>query len=183
MSDLISSLVKSQDSATSSTAAVGQASPSFHVKTWANGDLADLDLSQAMAGKRLVIFGLPGAFTNTCSKFHLPGFVQQAEALKKAGADGLLCLSVNDVFVLKTWIEAMNGLPAIQPIADWDAALTKALGLGLDMSARTLGLRCQRFLAIVDDGVIAHVAVEAKAGDHDVSSAEAALAWLEANAT
>ena len=129
------------------------------------------------AGKTVVLFGVPGAFTPTCSAKHLPGFVSQAAALKAKGADAIACIAVNDVFVMGAWGKDQGVGEDVVMLADGSAAFTKALGLELDLTARGLGTRSQRFVLVAKDGKVSHVAVEAP-GAFEVSSAEAALAAL-----
>ena len=127
-------------------------------------------------GKRVVMFAVPGAFTPTCSAKHVPGFVEQADALRAKGVDAVVCLAVNDAFVLKAWAKSQP-MDDIQLIADGSALFTRALGLELDLTARGLGIRSQRFAMVVQDMTVQHLAVEAP-GDFDVSRAEAVLAVL-----
>jgi peroxiredoxin (alkyl hydroperoxide reductase subunit C) len=137
----------------------------------------ELDTAAFFAGRTVVLFGVPGAFTPTCSAKHLPGFVEHAAALTAKGADAIACMAVNDAFVMKAWGKDQGALGKVTMIADGSAAFTRAMGLELDLTARGLGLRCQRFALIAKDGKVVHVAVEA-AGAFDVSSAEAVLAKL-----
>jgi len=109
---------------------------------------------------RVVLFGLPGAFTGTCSREHLPGYVERAEALRAAGADRIVCLAVNDPFVLAAWSKAGGAAGRIDFLADSDAALTKAMGLDVDRSEIGLGIRCRRFAALLDGGRVVHLAIE-----------------------
>lgn len=129
------------------------------------------------AGRKIVLFAVPGAFTSTCSARHLPSFVENADALRAKGADEIVCLAVNDVFVLKAWAEQQAVDGRVTMLADGSAAFTKALGLELDLTARGLGIRSQRYAMVVDDGVVTHLAVE-PAGEFGVSGAEAVLAAL-----
>ncbi|NKC32127.1 peroxiredoxin [Falsiroseomonas selenitidurans] len=128
-------------------------------------------------GKTVVLFGVPGAFTPTCSAKHLPGFVTQAEALKAKGVDVIACMSVNDAFVMGAWAKDQGISDQVVMLADGSATFTKALGLELDLTARGLGMRCQRFALVAKDGAVTHVAVEAP-GAFEVSKAEAVLAAL-----
>jgi len=125
----------------------------------------------------VVLFGVPGAFTPTCSAKHLPGFVQQAAALKAKGVDRIACMAVNDVFVMGAWAKDQGVGETVLMLADGSGTFTKALGLEFDLTARGLGVRSQRFALIAKDGVVTHVAVEAP-GAFEVSSAEAVLAAL-----
>ena len=127
-------------------------------------------------GKRIVVFAVPGAFTPTCSARHVPGFVEQAEALRGKGVDAVVCLAVNDAFVLKAWAKSQD-MGDIVLVADGSGLFTRALGLELDLTARGLGVRSQRFAMVVQDMIVQHLAVEAP-GDFDVSRAEAVLEAL-----
>ena len=128
-------------------------------------------------GKSVALFGLPGAFTPTCSAQHLPGFVANADALKARGVDSIVCLAVNDAFVMGAWGKDQGVGDAVLMLADGSAELTRALGLELDLTGRGFGLRSQRYAMIVDDGVVTALNVEAS-GAFEVSSAEAILAAL-----
>jgi peroxiredoxin (alkyl hydroperoxide reductase subunit C) len=128
-------------------------------------------------GHKVVLFAVPGAFTPTCSARHLPGFVQKAEAVKAKGVETIVCLAVNDPFVMAAWAKDQGVGEKIVMLADGSAMLTKALGLELDLTARGLGVRSQRFALVAEDGKITHLAIEAPGG-FDVSSAEAILAAL-----
>jgi len=157
--------------------AAGDSIPAMKIMEGTEDGPKELDTAAFFAGRTVVLFGVPGAFTPTCSVKHLPGFVEHAAALKAKGADAIACMAVNDAFVMKAWGKDQGALGAVTMIADGSAAFTKAMGLELDLTARGLGLRCQRFALIAKDGKVVHVAVEA-AGAFDVSSAEAVLAKL-----
>lgn len=137
----------------------------------------EVDTAELFKGKTAVLFGVPGAFTPTCSAKHLPGFVLNAEAIKAKGVDLIACMSVNDAFVMAAWGKDQGITDQVTLLADGSAALTKALGLEFDLSARGLGLRSQRFALVAKDGVVTHVAVEAP-GAFEVSKAEAVLTAL-----
>ncbi len=125
-------------------------------------------------GKRVALFALPGAFTPTCSAKHLPGFVQNADAIKKKGIDSIICLSVNDAFVMDAWGKAQGTGDKVKMIADGNGDFAKALGLELDLRGNGLGMRSQRFSMIVNDGKVTSLNID-KAGAFEVSSAEALL--------
>jgi alkyl hydroperoxide reductase subunit AhpC len=127
-------------------------------------------------GKRVALFSVPGAFTPTCSAKHLPGFAEKAEDLKAKGIDEIACTAVNDAFVMKAWGEA-NGSPAVTMLADGNADFVKALGLTMDGTGFGMGTRGQRFSAVINDGVVEQLNVEAS-GDFKVSSAEHMLEQL-----
>jgi peroxiredoxin (alkyl hydroperoxide reductase subunit C) len=128
-------------------------------------------------GKTVVLFGVPGAFTPTCSAKHLPGFVEHRAAFEAKGVDTVACMAVNDVFVMKAWGESQGTDGKVVMLADGSADFTKKLGLELDLTARGLGIRCQRFALIAKDGKVVHVAVEGP-GAFEVSGAEPVLAKL-----
>ncbi|MCH7551382.1 MAG: peroxiredoxin [Proteobacteria bacterium] len=128
-------------------------------------------------GKKVAIFGLPGAFTPTCSAKHLPGFVNNAEALKAKGIDTIVCLAVNDVFVMGAWGKDQNTGDHVMMVADGSAVFTKATGLELDLTEKGLGLRCQRFSMVVDDGTVKNLHID-EAGGFETTSAEVLLGDL-----
>ena len=129
------------------------------------------------AGKTVVLFSVPGAFTPTCSAQHLPGFVQKAADLKAKGVDMIACMAVNDPFVMEAWGNSQSVGDNVMMLADGSAAFTKQLGMELDLVDRGLGVRSQRFAMIVDDGTVSSLNVEEGAGV-DVSSAETMMALL-----
>jgi glutaredoxin/glutathione-dependent peroxiredoxin len=137
------------------------------------------DVLEQTASKRVVIFGLPGAFTPTCSAKHVPGYVEQAEKLRGAGIDEIWCVSVNDAFVMGAWAREQRTSGKVRMMADGSAAFTRALGLEQDLSARGMGIRSQRY-AMVDDGVVKTLHVEAP-GKFEVSDAASILASLTDN--
>ncbi len=129
------------------------------------------------AGKRVVIFGLPGAFTPTCSAKHVPGYVEQYEAFRAAGIDEIWCVSVNDAFVMGAWGRDQRTSGKVRMMADGSAAFTRALGLEQDLSARGMGIRSQRYAMVIDGGVVKTLNVEAP-GKFEVSDAASVLATL-----
>jgi glutaredoxin/glutathione-dependent peroxiredoxin len=129
------------------------------------------------SGKKVVLVSVPGAFTPTCSMNHLPGFVDQADALRAKGVDTIACMAVNDVFVMDAWGKDRGVGDNVVMLADGNGDYAKALGLEFDGSGFGMGTRGQRFAIIVDDGVATHVGVE-EPGQLEVSKAEAILANL-----
>jgi glutaredoxin/glutathione-dependent peroxiredoxin len=125
-------------------------------------------------GKKVVIFGLPGAFTPTCSAKHVPSYMQNIEKLKAKGVSDVICMSVNDAFVMGAWARDQKAEGKVRMMGDGSALYTKALGLEFDLAAKGLGMRCQRFSMLVDDGVVKVLNVEA-AGKYEVSDAETLL--------
>ena len=133
-----------------------------------------VNVAQATAGKTIALFGLPGAFTPTCSAKHVPGFVTQAEAFKKAGVDEIWCVSVNDAFVMGAWARDQKAGGKVRMLADGSAEFAKATGLTLDLTARGMGVRSTRYSMLVKDGKVAALNVEAP-GKFEVSDAETLL--------
>lgn len=152
----------------------GDKIPAVKVK---NSDMSDVTTDELFSGKKVVLFAVPGAFTPTCSNQHLPGYIEQADAMKAKGVDEIICLSVNDAFVMAAWGEDRGAGDKVRMIADGNGDLTKAIGLEMDGSGIGFGLRCQRFAAIVDDGTVTKLAVE-EPMKFEVSAAEAILAAL-----
>ena len=132
--------------------------------------------SELFGGKKVVVFALPGAFTPTCSSAHVPGFVANADKIKAKGIDSIVCLSVNDAFVMDAWGKDQNADELVMA-GDGNADFTKALGLEMDGTDFGMGTRSQRYAMIVEDGVVAKLAVEAP-GAFEVSKAESILAAL-----
>ena len=137
----------------------------------------EITTDEIFQGKKVVLFAVPGAFTPTCSAKHLPGFVEHAKDFAAKGVDTIVCMAVNDAFVLGAWAKSQDVGPGIVMLADGSAQFTKALGLELDLVSRGLGVRSQRFALVADNMVVSYLAVE-KPGDFDVSRAEAVLAEI-----
>lgn len=128
-------------------------------------------------GKKIVMFGVPGAFTPTCSVKHLPGFVEQYDALKAKGVDEVWCMAVNDAYVMASWGREQKAGGKVRMLADGSADYAKKLGLDRDLTANGMGTRCYRFGMIVNDGTVKYLGVEAS-GKFEVSNVEAILAQL-----
>jgi peroxiredoxin len=137
----------------------------------------EFKVSDLTKGRKVVIFGLPGAFTPTCSAKHVPSYVQNRDALKAKGVDDVLCMSVNDAFVMGAWARDQHSSGKVRMMGDGSAKYTKALGLELDLDARGMGTRCQRFSMLVDNGVVKALNIEAP-GKYEVSGAETMLKQL-----
>ena len=137
------------------------------------------DIDKATAGKTIALFALPGAFTPTCSAKHVPSFLDNADALKAAGVDEIWCISVNDAFVMGAWGREQNAGGKVRMMADGSADFAKATGLTLDLSARGLGLRANRFSMLVVDGVVKSLNVEGP-GKFEVSDGATLLAQAKA---
>ncbi|HEX3759560.1 MAG TPA: peroxiredoxin [Kofleriaceae bacterium] len=156
----------------------GQKIPSVTLKQVTADGMSDVDTAQLFAGKKAVMFSLPGAFTPTCSQQHLPSYIQKLPELKAAGIDMIACLSVNDAFVMKAWAEQHDALGKIVMLADGSGAFTKALGIELDLVARGLGVRANRGVFTIDNSTVTAVEMEAP-GKFEVSSADACLLGLK----
>jgi peroxiredoxin len=134
-----------------------------------------VDVSAAIAGKRIALFALPGAFTPTCSAQHLPGFVEHADALHAAGVDEIWCVSVNDAFVMAAWGKDQKVAGKVRMLADGSGDLARATGLIFDLSAKGFGVRSQRYSMLLDDGKVVALNLDLP-GKFDVSGAETLLA-------
>lgn len=155
---------------------VGDEIPALTLQTTGENGPAPITTDQIFAGKKVVLFAVPGAFTPGCSMTHLPGYVVNADKIKAAGVDIIACLSVNDAFVMDAWGKAQNA-EHIMMLADGNGEFTEALGLELDGRGFGMGTRSQRYAMIVDDGKVSVLNVE-PAGGIDVSSAETIMAAL-----
>jgi glutaredoxin/glutathione-dependent peroxiredoxin len=134
------------------------------------------NVADLVKGKTIAIFGLPGAFTPTCSAQHLPGYIQLADQLKAKGVDEIWCISVNDAFVMGAWGRDQKATGIVRMMADGSATVTKALGLEFDLVAKGFGVRSKRYSMLVTDGVVKQLNIES--GGFDVSSAETLLKQL-----
>jgi glutaredoxin/glutathione-dependent peroxiredoxin len=134
------------------------------------------NVADLVKGKTIAIFGLPGAFTPTCSAQHLPGYIQLVDQLKAKGVDEIWCISVNDAFVMGAWGRDQKATGIVRMMADGSAAFTKALGLEFDLVAKGFGVRSKRYSMLVQDGVVKQLNIEN--GGFDVSSAETLLKQL-----
>lgn len=159
------------------TIKVGDKIPSLNVFTMKKDGPGAVSTDEIFTGKKVALFGLPGAFTPTCSAKHLPGFVQNADKLKRKGIDGIVCLSVNDAFVMDAWGKNQNVGDAVMMVGDGDAAFAKATGLELDLTGKGLGLRSKRFAMVVDNGVVKSLEIDPP-GTFEKTSAESMLAKL-----
>jgi len=141
----------------------------------ADGSVNSVSSDDYFKGKTVAVFGLPGAYTRTCSSRHLPGYVANAEALKAKGINEIACVSVNDAFVMGAWGKEHNAPGKVTMLGDGSCELTRALGLTVDRTEAGMGIRSQRYSMIVKDGVVAELNVE-PSGEYGVSSAETMLA-------
>ena len=156
---------------------VGDSIPSMKLTMAGAEGPKETSTEEVFAGKKVILFAVPGAFTPTCSARHLPGYLQSIEALQAKGVETVACISVNDVFVMGAWARDQGVEGQVLMLADGAGAFTKALGLELDLTARGLGIRSQRYAMVVDDMVVSSLAVESPGG-FEVSRAESVLALL-----
>ncbi|GAC1342604.1 MAG: peroxiredoxin [Acetobacteraceae bacterium] len=156
---------------------VGDAIPSTKLTAATADGPKEMTTDELFGGKKVVLFAVPGAFTPTCSARHLPGFLQNLDSLKSKGIDTVACIAVNDPFVMNAWSKDQSVDGRILMLADGSAAFTKALGLELDLIARGLGVRSQRYAMVVENGRVASLSVEPPGG-FEVSKAESVLAGL-----
>lgn len=162
---------------TTMTIEVGAKIPSVTLTRMTDDGPAPISTDEIFAGKRVVLFAVPGAFTPTCSAQHLPGFVHNADAIKAKGVDTIACLAVNDVFVMDAWGKDQNVGGAVLMLADGNGEATRALGLEFDLSGLGLGVRSQRYAMVVDDGVVKSLNLD-EGGGLEASAAERVLEKL-----
>jgi len=159
------------------TLKVGDKLPSVTLKIMTAEGPKNVTTDEVFGGKRAILFALPGAFTPGCSMKHVPGYVQHYETIIKKGVDLIACLSVNDAFVMGAWEKDQKAEGKVMMLADGNGDFTKAVGLSMDGTGFGMGMRSQRYAAIVENGVVKHLAIEPAPGV-DVSSAESMLKHL-----
>jgi peroxiredoxin len=137
----------------------------------------EVNVADASKGKKIAVFGLPGAYTPTCSAKHVPGYVAKLDELKRKGVDEVWCISVNDAFVMGAWGRDQHATGKVRMMADGSASYTKKLGLELDLIARGMGIRSQRYSMLVDNGVVKSLNIEGP-GKFEVSDADTMLKQL-----
>ena len=155
--------------------AIGDRLPDVTFRTMSEGAPKTLTTADVFGGKSVVLFGVPGAFTPTCHKIHLPGFVKEAAAFKSKGVSEIAVVAVNDAFVMNIWAKETGGEGVITFLADGNAEFAKATGLAIDLSVAGLGTRIRRFSMLVEDGVVAKINIEEAPGKAELSSAEALI--------
>lgn len=148
----------------------GEKVPDVVLKQMTEDGIKNISTSELLDGKKVILFGLPGAYTPVCSSRHLPGFIEEAARLKAEGIDTIACVSVNDPFVMAAWGEMHGAAGKVLMLSDPDAKLTAALGMGLDLSEIGLGTRSQRYSMLVQDGVAETVNVEKSIFDYEESA-------------
>ena len=154
---------------------IGDRVPTATFKQLGPSGVVDIDTVSYFNGRKVAVFGLPGAYTPVCSAHHLPGYVAQAEALKAKGFDAIACISVNDPFVMDAWGKDHGADGKVAMLADADGQFTRAMGLVVSLPAFGLGDRSERFSMVVEDGVIKSLEVEKSVLDHDLTSAACML--------
>ena len=155
-----------------------QSIPNIIIPIIENGTSSNKNLRDELQDKRVIIFGVPGAFTPTCSEKHLPGFITLYDRIKSNNIADIYCLSVNDAFVMKAWEKDQNAKGKVTLLSDGNGDYSSALGLSFDGSKFGLGTRGQRFAMIIDNCVVTHLAIE-EAGDFKLSSVESILEILK----
>jgi peroxiredoxin len=156
---------------------VGEKIPSVKLSRMEQGQMKGITTDEIFSGGKVVLFAVPGAFTPTCSEQHLPGFIEQADAIRAKGVDAIVCVSVNDAFVMDAWGRQHGTGDKVMMVADGSAELAKAMGLDFDGSGIGFGIRSQRYALVAEDGVVKKLAVE-QPMKFEVSSAERILASL-----
>ncbi len=156
----------------------GDKIPSVTLSRLGADGMEQIDIAAYLKGKRAVIFAVPGAFTPTCAQKHLPSYIKNADSIKAKGIDEIICIAVNDPFVMKHWGESAGAQGKVTMMPDGNADFTKAVGLTLDVTGKGLGIRSQRYAMIVNDGKVESLEVEPAAGDMTVSSGDACLKAL-----
>lgn len=160
------------------TIEIGQNLPALTL-TLVNGDgKSDVAVADYFAGKKVVLFGVPGAYTPTCSNNHLPGFLENSDAILAKGVDKITCISVNDAWVMSAWLKDSGAENRIDFLADGNGEFAKATGLDLDLSGGGLGQRSKRFSMLIDDGKVTLLNIEEQAVDAETSSAAQILTQL-----
>ncbi|ASW05792.1 peroxiredoxin [Rhizobium sp. 11515TR] len=160
------------------TIAIGDTLPAATFKEKTADGPVEISTEQLFAGKRVVLFAVPGAFTPTCSLNHLPGFLENRDAILAKGIDDIAVVSINDWHVMGAWAQSSGGLGKIHFLADWDGSFTKALGLEVDLSAGGLGIRSKRYSMLVENGVVKTLNIEESPGQATVSGAAAMIEQL-----
>ena len=158
---------------------VGQSLPDVPLAAITDDGPEEMSKDAIFAGKKVVLFAVPGAFTPTCNNNHLPGYAEHAEAIKAKGVDTIAVVAVNDVHVMKAWKDASGTGNTVLFLADGSAAFTKAADMVLDATAFGMGIRSLRYAALVDNGVVSKIAVEDSPGEAQASGAAAMLAMLD----
>ncbi len=151
---------------------IGDRIPSVSLKRLTPSGIEDVLLKDKIKGKKVILFAVPGAFTPTCSNIHLPSFLKQANALKEKGIDEIICVAVNDPYVLDVWGKVTHAHGKVTLLSDGNGEFTKEMGLLLDAKGHGLGLRSQRYVALIEDGVIKSLQVEENPANCTITCAD-----------
>ena len=160
------------------TIKAGDRIPSVNLQEMGADGPREVSTDDFCRGRRVVLFGVPGAFTPTCSNAHVPGFLASAHAIRAKGVDEIACLSVNDAFVMGAWAKAQNTGTEIRMLADGDGVFAEAAGLVLDLNGHGLGVRSQRFAIVANDGVVESIEIEPDPTQAEATGAERTLEHL-----
>jgi glutaredoxin/glutathione-dependent peroxiredoxin len=160
------------------TVSVGDKLPEAKFKEKTSDGMEEVSTADVFAGKKVVLFAVPGAFTPTCDMNHLPGYIEHRDTILGKGVDDIAVVAVNDAFVMSAWSKSSGGEGKIRFLSDWDASFTKAIGMETDLSAGTLGVRSKRYSMVVEDGVVKALNVEDAPGQATKSGAAAILEQL-----
>lgn len=160
------------------TIGIGDKLPEATFRETTVDGLVEVKTNDLFGGRKVVVFAVPGAFTPTCHLNHLPGYLENRDAILAKGVDDIAVISVNDAFVMAAWEKATNGAGKLRYLSDWDASFTKAIGMDQDRSAGTMGIRSKRYSMIVEDGRVTALNIEEKAGQAVTSGAAALIEQL-----
>lgn len=160
------------------TIKIGDKIPSVTLKKMGASGLEEINTADAVAGKKVVLFAVPGAFTPSCDQKHLPGYVSQSDAIRAKGIDEIICVAVNDPFVMNHWGQSAGATGKVSMWPDGNGAFAEALGLTFDGAGAGLGKRLLRFVMVIENGVVMSLDVEAKPSDVELSGAQACLVKL-----
>lgn len=157
----------------------GDKIPAVTLKKLGDSGMEDVLFADYVKGKKVVLFGLPGAFTPSCAQKHLPGYIENAKEIKSQGIDEIICIAVNDPFVMKHWGETAGAQGKVTMMPDGNGEFARAAGLDIDLGVAGLGVRSKRFSALINNGVVERIEIEAKPSDVELSGANACVAWFK----
>ncbi|MCB1782450.1 MAG: peroxiredoxin [Alphaproteobacteria bacterium] len=157
----------------------GDKIPEINLKRIGENGMEEINMAEYIKAKKVILFAVPGAFTPSCDQKHLPGYVSRAEEIKGLGIDEIICIAVNDPFVMKAWGESAGATGKVTMLPDGNAMFTKAAGMDVDLSAAGLGTRSKRYSALIENGIVKKLNVEESPGNVDLSSADTCTAWLK----
>ena len=160
------------------TIAVGDKLPEAKLLECDTSGMNEVSTGEIFSGKKVVLFAVPGAFTGTCTNTHVPGYLAHRDAMMAKGVDEIVVLAVNDAFVMGAWAQSTGGEGKIRYLSDWNASFSKAIGMDVDLSVATLGVRSQRYSMIVEDGVVKAINAGDKPGEAVIAGAETLMEQL-----